>query len=273
MPSASRSFGPVLPTLTLWHREIVRFYRQPGRVFGAIGQPLIFWVLFGAGLGASFRPSAAGQELSYMEYFFPGTLALILLFTAIFASISIIEDRNEGFLQAVLVAPVGRSVIVLGKVLGGTSLAVLQSCLFLLLGPLIGISFSLTSILATVGVLWLVGFGLTALGFAIAWGTESVQGFHAFMSVLLLPMWLLSGAFFPASGVPAWLGFVMAANPLTYGVEALRQALYISSGTASGLGFNLAMTLLFDCAIFGLATWMATRRVKGKTVVEARERD
>ena len=128
---------------------------------------------------------------------------------------SIIEDRREGFLQAVLVAPVSRAAIVFGKVLGGTSVAVLQACLFIALGPLLGMHISVASAAALFGVLFLVGFGLTSLGFCFAWGLDSVQGFHAIMMVLLMPMWLLSGAFFPARGVPMTLQVLMAINPMT----------------------------------------------------------
>ena len=125
----------LLAVYTLWWREQVRFFRQRSRVFGAFVQPLLFWALFGAGLQASFRPPAGGGTMSYLEYFFPGTVVLILLFTAIFSTISVIEDRREGFLQSVLVAPVSRSTLVLGKILGGTTLALVQGTLLLALGP------------------------------------------------------------------------------------------------------------------------------------------
>jgi ABC-2 type transport system permease protein len=181
---------------------------------------------------------------------------------------SIIEDRREGFLQAVLVAPVSRAAIVLGKVLGGTSVAVLQAGLFLALGPLLGLPISPLSALALLAVLFLVGFGLTALGFCIAWGLDSVQGFHAVMMVLLMPMWLLSGAFFPARGVPELLGVLMAANPMTYGVASLRHALYLEQPDRAGpipeALPSLALTLLFAAACFGLAFVLAGRRDQGR---------
>src|SRR5688572_11150285 len=188
---------PWLAAWALCRREWVRFVRQPNRVFGAIGQPLIFWLLFGAGLGPSFRLPGVADELSYREYFFPGTLVLILLFTAIFATISIIEDRREGFLQSVLVAPIPRWSMVLGKVLGGSLIALAQATLFLLLGYTLGLKMGPVVLLSVVGYLFIVALAMTALGFVIAWRMDSTQGFHAIMSVFLLPMWLLSGAFFP----------------------------------------------------------------------------
>ncbi len=237
------SARPWLAAWTLCQRELVRFFRQPNRVFGAIGQPLIFWLLFGAGLSSSFRLNDAGQingagQLinaaesgpSYSEYFFPGTVVLIVLFTAIFATISIIEDRREGFLQTVLISPAPRWSMVLGKVLGGTIIALIQAALFLILGLTIGIHFSPLMLLAIVGWLFLIALALTTLGFVIAWRMDSTQGFHAIMSVFLMPMWLLSGAFFPAGDNP--LGWIVRLNPLTYGVAGLRRLLYWDASEA-----------------------------------------
>jgi ABC-2 type transport system permease protein len=207
---------------TLAQRELVRFLRQRNRVFGALGQPIIFWLLFGAGL----RQNDLG-----FAHFFPGTLVMILLFTAIFATISIIEDRREGFLQGVLVAPVPRWAMVLGKVLGGAAIAMLQGIVFLLLGWLAGklgwytvIATSPAYIPAAILLMFIIAVALTALGFTIAWRMDSTQGFHAIMSVFLLPMWLLSGAFFP-NDVGGIIGWIVRINPLTYGVAGLRHLL------------------------------------------------
>lgn len=212
----------------LCHRELVRFFRQRNRVIGALGQPLLFWVLFGAGLGPSFRlPGGEADALSYSEYFFPGTVILIVLFTSIFTSISTIEDRREGFLQSVLVAPISRGSMVLGKLLGGTLIALLQGLVFLLLALTLQVSVTPWAGVQIVAFLFCVAFGLCGLGFVLAWRTDSVQGFHAVMSLLLMPMWLLSGAFFPASdGV---LGWIVRLNPLTYGVAGLRRLLYAAA--------------------------------------------
>ncbi len=247
---------------TLWWREVVRFMRQRNRIVGALGTPLVFWVLIGAGLGSSFRSATLGGE-HYLEYSFPGTLALILLFTSIFSTISIIEDRQVGFLQAVLVAPVPRSAITLGKILGGTSLATIQALIFLVLAPTVGISLSAVKLAALAGILFLVAFALTAIGFLIAWRMESTQGFHAIMNLLLMPMWLLSGSFFPASGAPAWIRAVIAANPLTYGVGAVRRILYLGSSQTAmdlpSLTACVAISALFGIVAFGATTCLAAR--------------
>ncbi|HXO22073.1 MAG TPA: ABC transporter permease [Thermoanaerobaculia bacterium] len=230
-----------LAVLTLWRRELQRFFRQPSRVAGAAGTPLVFWLFMGSGLSGSFRlPGAAG--VSYLQFFFPGTIVLVLLFAAIFSTISVIEDRHEGFLQGVLVAPVSRGAIVAGKVLGGATLAWIQAVVFLALAPLSGIHLTLRSALEAAGVLAILAVSLTAIGFGFAWKVDSVQGFHAVMNVVLLPMWLLSGAFFPLAGAPRWLAALMRIDPLTYGVEALRGVLY-AAPVAAAVAITAAVAL------------------------------
>ncbi len=252
---------------TLCRRELVRFFRQRNRVIGAIGQPTLFWILFGAGLGPSFRlPGVADSGMSYREYFFPGTLVLILLFTAIFSTISIIEDRREGFLQSILVAPIARWAMVLGKLLGAAAIAVAQGLLFLLLGLTIGLTFTPASFLGITAYLFVLSMALAALGFVIAWQLDSTQGFHAVMSMFLLPMWLLSGAFFPATeGVLGWL---VRLNPLSYGVAGLRQLFYLHAPQAlppetPSLGLCVTVTVVFALVTFVAAWISAGRRVSG----------
>jgi ABC-2 type transport system permease protein len=262
--------SPLLAAFTLAQREWVRFVRQRNRVFGALGQPIIFWLLFGAGLGPSFQLPES-TKLSYSEYFFPGTIVLIILFTAIFATISIIEDRREGFLQSVLVAPLPRWSMVLGKVLGGSLIAVAQGLLFLLLGLTLGIHYSLISFLAISAFLMLVAMALVSLGFIMAWRLDSTQGFHALMSVFLLPMWLLSGAFFPpGSGVMSW---IVRLNPLSYGVAGVRQLLYWQSSAEvraesllahlPSLTTSISVTALFAIVMFFLACVISKQRTSG----------
>src|SRR6476659_3236291 len=217
---------PVVGTLS--QRELVRFLRQKNRVFGALGQPIIFWLLFGAGLGGA----KVGTDALGYAHFFPGTLVMILLFTAIFATISIIEDRREGFLQGVLVAPIPRWSMILGKVLGGTFVAVAQGLIFLLLGLMLPIVLSPLAALELVLFLFIASLAITSLGTFFAWKTDSTQGFHAIMNLVLMPLWLLSGGFFPAPAIAAdagwrdWLlGMAMRANPLSYAVGGVRRIL------------------------------------------------
>lgn len=225
----------------------------------AIGQPLIFWLLLGGGLNASFNPPGVTEGTSYVEYFYPGIITLALLFTTIFATISIVQDRREGFLQGMLVAPVSRSVIVLGQALGGTTLALFQAVLLLFLAPIVGVPLSPLSVLLALGVMLALSLGLTNLGLMIAWRMDSTQGFHAIMNLILIPIWLLSGAFFPASGVPILLEWTMKLNPLTYGVAALRRCLYFNAPMISEEIPQLTLSLIVTGA-FCVITYFGAAR-------------
>jgi ABC-2 type transport system permease protein len=251
----------LLPAWTLARREVVRFLRQRNRVVLALLQPALFWVLFGAGFHEGFR--IGGDEASYLRYSFPGTVVLVVLFTAIFSTFSIIEDRNAGFLQSVLAAPVARSGIVLGKVGGGAAIAAFQGLLFLVLAPAAGVPLTAATALAAAASLLLVAAALTALGVALAWPMDSVQGFHAAMMLVLMPMWLLSGAFFPLAGAAGWLEVVMRANPLSYGVALLHHALETGEAAPAGLPgpwTALAVTAAFAGATFVAALVLVARR-------------
>ena len=249
--------GALLPAASLARREVVRFLRQRSRVVGSLGQALLLWLLIGGGFQASFKPGGAAAGMGYAEYFFPGILAVVLLFTAVFATISVVEDRHSGFLQGVLVAPVPRWAVVLGQAAGSTILAVGQAALLLLLAPLVGIPMSLGSLLATLGVMVLVSFSVSDLGLFIAWKLNSTRGFHAIMNLILFPLWWLSGALFPEAGLPGWMGWLVRLNPVTYEVTALRRAIYMErpdvlAGLAP-MGFALLVTILFTAVSFAAA--------------------
>ena len=244
-----------LAAFSLWWREVVRFYRQRTRVVGVIASPIVFWLVIGSGFGTSFRAGATDQH--YLDYFYPGALIMIVLFTSIFTMMSVIEDRKEGFLLSVLVAPVSRSAIVLGKVVGGTTLSTIQGLIFLVFAPLAGIHIGLGDLLMIVLTVFLVSFGLTALGFAIAWPMDSTQAFHAIINLFLIPLWLLSGALFPISGASTWIRVLMRMNPLTYGVDLLRELLYPSNRAMSS---PIATLVVFSVLMFALSFLMVNRR-------------
>lgn len=233
-------------SLSLARRELLRFFRQRSRVIGALATPIVFWLLIGSGF-------------NYLGYLYPGTLVQIVLFASIFSTISLIQDRNDGFLQGVLVAPVSRAAIVFGKVLGGMGIALIQGLVFLALAPTVGIRPSLGGGLAALGALALVSFALTSLGVALAWRFTSVQGFHGVMNLLLMPMWLLSGAVFKADGAAPWIRGVMAFNPLTYGVDLVRGFL---TGGGMSTPLSLAVTAVFGAAMFAVATASARGRME-----------
>ncbi|HKD99694.1 MAG TPA: ABC transporter permease [Planctomycetota bacterium] len=254
--------GIALPAATLAWRDVVRFFRQRSRIVGALASPLLFWVVIGSGIGTSFRPAGDPATSGYLGYFFPGTLVLVVLFTAIFSTISVIEDRREGFLQAVLVSPAPRAGVVLGKLLGGTILGVSQGALFLLVGPIAGVMPEPARWPLVLAVLVLTSFGLTGLGFVIAWSLDSIQGFHAIMNLVLVPLWLLSGALFPPSGASGWIRAIMAANPVTYGVAAVRRTLTDGPfpDDLPTLATSIAVSAAFGAALFAASVAIATRR-------------
>jgi ABC-2 type transport system permease protein len=230
-PEDSVTVGDALSAawMLAW-REWVRFFRQRNRVTAAILQPLVFWLLFGTGLKGSFN--GAG-DLDFLQYFLPGTLGLIVLFTAIFSTISVIEDRREGFMQSVLVAPVGRLPVLLGKVVGGSVIAWVQAVAFLLLVLILGTVQWSASLIPLMVLMAFIAIAMCSLGMIVAWPMESTQGFHAIMMLGLMPMWLLSGSFFPipmlgpeASPGQWILGGVMRANPLSYSMVEMRRLLF-----------------------------------------------
>lgn len=243
----------------LLRRDLVRFFRQPSRLVGALGQPVIFWLVIGSGMSATFR--MPGAEVGYRQFFYPGVVLMVVLFAAIFTTVSVIEDRHRGFLQAVLAGPGSRGALVVGKTLGSAGVALSQAALFLLLAPAAGFPYGAVNWPLLVAALALAAIGLAALGFAVAWAVDNVQGYHAIQMTLLVPLWVVSGAMFPAAGHPVFQA-VMRVNPVAYAVSAARRALGGASaagalpGSAAG---DLAVLAAFAALTLGLAT-LATRR-------------
>jgi ABC-2 type transport system permease protein len=235
-----------LPAATLWQRELIRFWRQKSRVLGVVASPLVFWLLIGYGSGDLAR-------------FFAGALVLTILFSAIFSTISIIEDRREGFLLSMLVSPASRTSMVLGKILGAATLAWIQGLIFLAFAPLAGVSLSLDAVLALIGAVFLVSFALTGLGFVIAWRMESTAGFHAIMNLLLVPMWMVSGSLFPMTTAHGWIKAIMWINPLTYSISLLNDLMKLSTG-AAGIAASLAVTAGFGALLLLASGFVASRK-------------
>jgi ABC-2 type transport system permease protein len=235
-----------LPVATLWQRELVRFWRQKSRVLGVVASPLVFWLLIGYGSGDLAR-------------FFAGALVLTVLFSAIFSTISIIEDRREGFLLSMLVSPASRTSMVLGKILGAATLAWIQGLIFLAFAPLAGVSLSFSDVLALIGAIFLVSFTLTGLGFVIAWRMDSTSGFHAIMNLLLVPMWMVSGSLFPMATAHGWIKAIMWVNPLTYSIAMLNSFMGLNHG-APGILPSLLVTAFFGLALLLASGLVASRK-------------
>lgn len=256
---------------TLARRELVRFFRQPHRVVGSLAQPLLFWVFLGSGFSPAFQ--APGMEhVGYLEYFYPGILLMLLLFSSIFSTITIIEDRHQGLLQEILVSPAPRLAIVLGKVLGAMAVALIQC--FLLLGaiPFLGLDLGGGQLLAVVGAFLITSLGFTALGFLIAWRMESTAGYHAIMSVFLMPLWMLSGALFPMENAPGWLHALMIVNPVTHALRLIRLPFYQEPGVLLGQGeYQLAwlVAVLWAAGCLALAMRVVGLQDKGAPLPSA----
>ncbi|MFN0061432.1 MAG: ABC transporter permease [Myxococcaceae bacterium] len=242
-------------------RDVIRFFRQPSRIVGALAQPMLFWWVIGSGFSGSFASRAAGG-LSYGAFFFPGVLAMVVLFSAIFATISVVEDRRGGFLAAVLAGPASRGAVALGKCLGSTAVALMQASLFLLLAPLAGLSFSAMALGPLALGALLLALALTGVGVTLAWWVKSTAGYHGVMSVVLIPLWLLSGGLFPVEGAGPIVAALMRFNPLRVGVDVLRAALSDASVTTDGqaLSLGLLMLAVFAAAGLGAAMLSVSRR-------------
>lgn len=231
-----------LATFTLWHRELLHFWRERNRVLGFAASPLLLWLVIGGGFGD-------------LAFFFPGALLLSVIFTAVFATMSVIDDRKEGFLLSVLASPAPRAAIVAGKVLGGATMAAVQGLLFFLALPPAGIRISLLAVVESAAVLVLIGLAFTAVGFWLAWRSRTPQGFHAIMNLVLMPLWMLSGALFPTERSHGWIRALMTVNPMTYSLAAVRRAMGLTGGETSlpSYGVSIAVTAVFAVLFFILS--------------------
>jgi len=249
--------------LVLWQREIFRMLKEPSRILGVVVQPLLFWFVIGSGFVPSFRLEQ-DHALDYQTFFFPGVLALVILFSAIFSTITLIDDRASGFLQAVLVAPGNRASVVFGKILGVVTIALIQAILFLSVTPFIHISLTQVNFLLLFVLLILGAVSMSGIGFIFAWVTESSAAYHALMSVILIPMWVLSGAMFPAT--TGWIQKVALVNPLGWLVSGLR-AVFNSNVAPLGsvpvllsLRVCLLFLILFSFFIVMIGVWVCHKR-------------
>ena len=235
-----------MPAATLWQRELVRFWRQKSRIVGVVASPIIFWLFLGYGSNDLVK-------------YYSGTLVLIVMFSSIFSTISIIEDRREGFLLSMLVSPAPRASLVLGKILGAATLAWLQGLVFLIFAPLAGFHPGPAELAILALYIFLIAFTLTAFGFTMAWKMESTSGFHAIMNLVLFPMWIVSGAVFPMATAHGWIKGLMWANPMTYSVSLLDGALRRADAMPGELT-SLAVTAAFGLLLLATSGMMAARR-------------
>ncbi len=216
--------GELRAIRVVWKRELIRFSRDRLRILTSLVQPFLF--LFVLGTGLSTLASAGTHGVNFKTFIYPGVLCMAVMFTAMFSAASIVWDREFGFLREMMVAPVRRSSIVLGKVLGGASVATFQGLIVIAISPLVGIPYELTLILALFGLALLLAFAITAFGVMFAARINQMQSFMALMQMAIMPMFFLSGALFSVASLPAWLAILNRLDPLTYAVSPMRSAIF-----------------------------------------------
>ncbi|HDZ54568.1 MAG TPA: ABC transporter [Candidatus Nealsonbacteria bacterium] len=230
----------------IWLREIIRYWRNWIRSVSSLIMPILWLVILGSGISASLSFAPSGTEsFNYINFIFPGILAMIILFSSIFGALTIVYDREFGFSKEFFVAPISRTSIVIGKILGGATTATIQASLMLLLTPLIGIKISFLTIIILFPAMFLIAFGMSSLGVLLASQMKSTESFPMVMQFIMMPMFFLSGALFPLQGVPAWLAGLAQFNPLTYGVNILRHIIF------SGEDISKEIIQSFSTTIFG----------------------
>lgn len=233
---------------TVWYRDVLRFFSDRMRIVASLGQPLLFLFIFGSGMAGAMS-SLGGGAVDYKRFMFPGIIGMSVLFTAVFSAVSVVWDREFGFLREVLVAPVSRTSVALGKVAGGSTVAMFQGGIILLLAPLIGVALTVGEVLLLLMLMLLLAAVMTSFGLLIAARQKTMEGFQMIMQFLLMPMLFVSGAFFPLQGIPTWLLWLAKANPVTYGVDALRQVVLSSTLPGAALEALRLHTVAVDVAL------------------------
>jgi ABC-2 type transport system permease protein len=228
---------------TIWLRECKVYYRDKAGRISSVCRSILWLVVFGGGFGAA---RFQGLGVDYQEFLFPGILAMSLLFTSIRSGISVIWDSEFGFMKEILVSPASRVEIMAGKVLGGSTIAMAEACIILVLGPLVGANLTVLNVIACIALMLLMSLTLVSIGLIASSVMKTFEGFNTIMTFLIMPMFFLSGALFPVSQMPSWMAPIVAVNPLTYGVDAMRWTL-ISEGSypiLSDLAFLLIAALV-----------------------------
>ncbi|MFQ5454968.1 MAG: ABC transporter permease [Nitrospirota bacterium] len=251
---------------TIWLRDVRRFLRDRPRIIGAAAQPALFLLLLGTGLGSNMSRGieiakdnqGVSSQVAYISFIYPGIIGMTLLFTSVFSAISIVWDREIGFLKEVMAAPIHRWTIAIGKGLGGSTVAMFQGSLMLIFAPLVGIKLTPLMILEIIPFLFFISFSLTSMGIVVAMQMNSMQGFTVVMNFIVLPMFFLSGAMFPLTNLPLWMDILVKINPLTYGVDILRR-IVIEYGEYS-ISFDVAVVGIFGLVMIILAVLSFNKR-------------
>ena len=240
---------------TIWYRDVLRFWREKARLVGAFGMPLLFLVIFGSGLSGSMGMLAPG--VGFTKFMFPGIVGMVVLMQSFMSGMSVVWDREFGFLKEVLVAPVSRTAVAAGKTIGGATIGVAQGIVILIFAPLLGVSLSPILILKLVPLLFIMGCAVSGLGILLATRMRSMEAFMTVMNMLVFPMLFLSGVFFPLGNLPTWMTVLVKVNPVTYAIASIRELMLpgMPRGSFSATLFGHAMSIGEDVlfvAGFGL---------------------
>ncbi len=240
----------IQPIITIWRREIIRYWRDKTRIVSSFFQPIMFLFIFGAGLASTLTQGNFGVD--FVKFMYPGIIAMSVMGTAFFSTVSTVWDREFGFLKEILVAPIPRTSISIGKALGATTIASLQGLILLIIAPFIGVQLHILIVLQLFGLMILLSFAISGIGLLIASLMKTTETFGLVMQVLIFPMFFLSGAFFPLTNVPEWMTIISRINPLTYGVDAMRRTILSGEISQQVLG-NLVINPLTVNIFFLLA--------------------
>jgi ABC-2 type transport system permease protein len=251
--------------LMVWRRDLIRLKRNYVRIFFGLAQPVGFLVVFSVGLARVIGNSALPGQVSYRLFIFPGILAMSVISSALISCMSIVWDREFGFMREMLVAPASRSALIAGKTLGGGSIAVTQGLILLVFAPAAGVHLTAQRAIGLFAALILMAFVIVALGILLATSVDRIQTLQTLMTLVTQPIIFTSGALFPISGLPAWLGVACRLNPATYGVDLARRALLgqrfaLSIGSWEvPLWFDLAIMAMSGALMLAIATWRLGR--------------
>jgi ABC-2 type transport system permease protein len=252
--------------LTIWQRELIRYWRDKTRIISTLFQPLMFLFIFGAGLSKTLAAGNFGVD--FVQFMYPGIIAMSVMSVAFFSTISTVWDREFGFLKEILVAPVSRVAVAFGKTLGATTIASIQAFILLILAPFIGVKIHFSVILPLIIFMLLLAFAISGLGLLIASLMKTTESFGLVMQILIFPMFFISGAFFPLTAVPSWMRLLSNINPLTYGVDAIRQILLGKQVASAILGrlslhtipTNALFLLGFSAVMVSTAVWAFNKK-------------
>ncbi|HEX4579468.1 MAG TPA: ABC transporter permease [Candidatus Dormibacteraeota bacterium] len=219
----------------IWYRDVLRYWRDRTRLVTSLAQPLLYLLIFGVGLSSALGRGALGgsdvpASFNYIQFMYPGIIGMAVLFTAIFSAMSVVWDREFGFMREILVAPISRSAVALGKALGGATQATIQGVVMLIFAPLIGVHLTVLSVVELVPLLFVLAFSLSCFGVAVSARMRTLQGFQVMMNFLMMPMFFLSGSLFPLRGLPAWMTVLTRFDPVAYGIAPVRSAVLGGTG-------------------------------------------